>query len=308
MAWVKLDDGFADHPKVADAGPLAGMMQVAALCYCNRHLTDGFIPRGQVPKLISCDGLFYADDRGRKRPVTWQKVVSSLLQAEMWSEAEGGYAIHDYGQYQPSKAAVEEERAKTAGRVQKHRDRHRNTGSNGVTGDVTNGVGIGVSSGGVTGAPVPVPDPVPEDTPEQGGTTPQTPRRNAAAFRDEDAHRVATVAYEALQGMGVENMPEGYYRLSVGSAHKLLTAGQAPPAADAVCVAIAWAASPDQRRYKRAALLNRRFGTILADYQASLSDPGTAGGRARASPADEPPTLRRLRLMREAEAAEEGLA
>ena len=56
MAWVKLDDHFAEHPKVVQAGPVAGFLFVAALCYANRHLTNGFIPAAQVTALLPRDG------------------------------------------------------------------------------------------------------------------------------------------------------------------------------------------------------------------------------------------------------------
>ncbi len=105
MAWVRLDEEFAEHPKLANAGPLAGMMQVAALCYCNRHLTDGFIPRGQVPKLIVCDGLFRERD-GKIQPITWRDVVQDMIDGGLWREVEGGYQIHDYLEFQPSKEDV----------------------------------------------------------------------------------------------------------------------------------------------------------------------------------------------------------
>ena len=52
MPWVRIDDGYADHPKMAAVGPLGQALWLAGLAYCNRYLTDGFIPRTQ-PKL-SC--------------------------------------------------------------------------------------------------------------------------------------------------------------------------------------------------------------------------------------------------------------
>ena len=55
----------------------------------------------------------------------------------------GGYQIHDYAEYQPSREKVVAERKKTAERVNRWRER------NGVTNGVGNGVG--------TPAPVPVP-------------------------------------------------------------------------------------------------------------------------------------------------------
>src|SRR6266540_5902380 len=57
MPWVRIDEEFARHPKVVAAGPLGMAMQVAALCYCNQYLTDGFIPRTVVAGLLDFAGL-----------------------------------------------------------------------------------------------------------------------------------------------------------------------------------------------------------------------------------------------------------
>lgn len=96
MAWVKIDDSFADHPKLAGAGPLGMALQVAALCYCNRYLTDGFIPQAVAPRLLYFEGLAEPGE-----------VIGRLIEAGIWIEVEGGYQIHDYLEYQPSKADIE---------------------------------------------------------------------------------------------------------------------------------------------------------------------------------------------------------
>lgn len=117
MPWVRLDDEFAEHPKVTGVGPLAGMMQVAALCYCNRFLTDGFVPKGQVPKLVSFDGYAFNGVQ-----VTWQGVLQDLLVAEMWSEVDGGYLVHDYLEYQPSRDEVMRSRNASTDRKELRKD------------------------------------------------------------------------------------------------------------------------------------------------------------------------------------------
>ena len=33
MTWVRIDDRFATHPKVMEAGPMAMALDVAAMCY-----------------------------------------------------------------------------------------------------------------------------------------------------------------------------------------------------------------------------------------------------------------------------------
>jgi general stress protein YciG len=122
VPWVRLDEEFARHPKVLAAGPLGMAMQVAALCYCNSYLTDGFVPRSVVAGLLDLEGLgmrmWMGEVAGGGEDATWQLVVSDVLDAGLWEEVHGGYLIHDYHQYQPSKAEViaDREQKREAGR------------------------------------------------------------------------------------------------------------------------------------------------------------------------------------------------
>lgn len=97
MPWIRLDDQFPDHPKVVEAGPLASWLYVCGIGYCNRLLTDGFIPSGQVRKLADVDN---AGD-----------LVKCLVAVGLWDEAEGGYQVHDFLDYQPSAEQVKAERS-----------------------------------------------------------------------------------------------------------------------------------------------------------------------------------------------------
>src|SRR5262252_3907697 len=139
MAWVRLDDEFDEHPKIARLGPFGAWLQIQALCYCNRNLTDGFLPaataRGLVAKLAA-----WEDDAGRiwKPSLTcgmqgldadefdW---VALLVQARVWVVVPGGYQLHDFDQYQPTKAEVFAERERSRTRQAKR----RHGGSHGVT-------------------------------------------------------------------------------------------------------------------------------------------------------------------------------
>lgn len=153
MPWVRIDEEFVQHPKVVQVGPLGVALQVAALCYCNHNLTDGFLPSGAVRMLLDFSGL--SEDVG-EQDEEWLVVhafliADRLVEAGMWERVEGGYRIHDFGVYQPSRAQVLAEREKTRYRVAKHRASKRNAVGNAVTN--------GVSNGPVTPSPVPVPEP-----------------------------------------------------------------------------------------------------------------------------------------------------
>lgn len=104
MAWVRLDDAFPDNPKVVRAGDAAAWLFVCGLTWCNRQRTDGRIPQAQVPKLT-----------GHGQP---RKLARALVAEDLWHEPghdcdrcepcpEGEYLVHDYLQYQPSRAEIE---------------------------------------------------------------------------------------------------------------------------------------------------------------------------------------------------------
>jgi hypothetical protein len=114
MAWVRIDDRMPEHPKVAAAGPLALAMQIAGLCYCNRELTDGFIPRAKARTLLDweivrADGTCYSIGIAQGMAgddVSSDWVIDLLVETGMWEEVPGGYLIHDYSDYQPTRAQV----------------------------------------------------------------------------------------------------------------------------------------------------------------------------------------------------------
>ena len=162
MAWVKLDDRFPDHPKPVSVGPLGMAMQVAALCYCNTHLTDGFIQFNAVRKLLSWEFSPPGEDvvytigitSGMSgQDVDWQLIAGWLVDAGMWEMVEGGYKIHDYLDYQPSRDEVLEERSKAQERMKRVRSDNVRPNFTRTSEDVREKFND----------PVPGPDPVPQD-------------------------------------------------------------------------------------------------------------------------------------------------
>lgn len=88
MPFVKVEDGFPEHPKALDLGLAATGLWLQALCYCSRQLTDGFVPSGFV------------------RRAGGQDVAGDLVAAGLWDETEGGWLIHDYAEYQRTRAQI----------------------------------------------------------------------------------------------------------------------------------------------------------------------------------------------------------
>lgn len=151
MPWVRLDDQFTDHPKIAEVGPLASWLYVCGLCYSARMLTDGFIPRGQVRKLADVDDV--------------APLVTALVISGLWEECDGGYRIHDYHDYNPTAEKVKEQRKVNATRQARFRD--KSTKVETVTPDITppdddsngerNGERNGVTNSGSANTPYPYP-------------------------------------------------------------------------------------------------------------------------------------------------------
>lgn len=113
MGWIKLDDSFIDHPKYLEAGPLAGYLCIAGMAWCNRNLTDGFIPRGQVRRLVDFDG--YGEHAW---PTDAMNLADELVAAGLWEKEERGYRVHDYHDWQRSREQIEAaiEQRREAGR------------------------------------------------------------------------------------------------------------------------------------------------------------------------------------------------
>ena len=111
MTWVKLDDGFTEHPKIIEVGPLGQVVHVQALCYSARNLTDGQIPRRTYLGLVAGLEGSRVLSGGRwidAKTIDWS---ARLVAAGLWEVGPGdGWTVHNYLAYNPSKANVEAER------------------------------------------------------------------------------------------------------------------------------------------------------------------------------------------------------
>lgn len=95
MAWVKIDDRFPEHPKVLALGDdyeHGITLYLRGLCYAASNLTDGFVPS----RFVRADG----------------DTAERLVEVGLWRIADGGFVIHDYLQYQPSKTDAARRREK----------------------------------------------------------------------------------------------------------------------------------------------------------------------------------------------------
>lgn len=147
MTWFKVDDSLAFHAKTVQAGNAAMGLWVRAGSWSAQQLTDGFVPNHIVSAL------------GNK------KQAERLVSVGLWVALPDGYVFHQWNEdgRQPTRAAVEKERAQARDRMQKAREARR-------AGSAEVRANTGRSSGDVRSTrPVPArPDPSLEENSPMG--------------------------------------------------------------------------------------------------------------------------------------------
>lgn len=118
MTWVRIDDSFARHRKVAPLSDRAFRLHVTLLCECAHQLTDGWMPLAVLPTLPSAP-------RGKALRAT----IQELVDAGLWREESGKIFVHDFLAYNKPRAEVIERREANAHRVTEHRNRKKSRGS-----------------------------------------------------------------------------------------------------------------------------------------------------------------------------------
>lgn len=119
MTWVKLDDAFADHPKVDRLGDAAFRLHVSALCYSARLLTDGRIPARAIRRLT---------------PTAELDLVDELIDAGLWHADGDGYVVNDFLEYNQAAADVKARRKADAERKRRQRAAGAETASRSADG------------------------------------------------------------------------------------------------------------------------------------------------------------------------------
>jgi len=109
--WLKLDNGFAMHPKVVKAGRAdTAWLYIAGLCYASANQTDGFIPAGVLAHVVGFQSHAHA-----------LKCARTLVDVGLWMSAKDGYLVHDYSEWQQTKSAINRKRRKDANRKKEAR-------------------------------------------------------------------------------------------------------------------------------------------------------------------------------------------
>jgi hypothetical protein len=109
MPWVRLDDRFPSHRKVALLSDRAFRLHVSAICWCAENLTDGHIRERELAVVAHVRSL--------------KATAQQLEDAGLWDRVDDGWVIHDYLSYNPSREQVIAERKKNAERQERFRRR-----------------------------------------------------------------------------------------------------------------------------------------------------------------------------------------
>ena len=119
MTWIRLDDGWDEHPKVLAVSEPAAMLWLRAIAYSNRRKTNGYVPLGALPRLTTQpDPLAVAHEladvrvpgcRGALFDRAEQTAAGELVQLDSHEKRASapaggtliGFYVHDIGDYQP---------------------------------------------------------------------------------------------------------------------------------------------------------------------------------------------------------------
>jgi hypothetical protein len=88
---ARLDTGWHAHPKILQLGLAAMGLHAWSISYCDATRSDGFIPTGAWPALPGVGAA-----------------CKTLVVAGMWERCDGGFQLHDYLDYNRSRAQISE--------------------------------------------------------------------------------------------------------------------------------------------------------------------------------------------------------
>jgi hypothetical protein len=109
MPWVRIDENAMDHPKIGGLPDGAFRLWVQGLAYCQKYLTDGVISD------VAVKGLRAYSPKRR----------AELVAATLWESAVSGVQVHDYLQWNESRANVMKTREQARERIRRLRGKHQ---------------------------------------------------------------------------------------------------------------------------------------------------------------------------------------
>lgn len=109
MAWLRIDDGFASHPKLAQLTDREFRVWMRLLCYCGRH-RDPTVDEATIREV---NGLN-------------KRAISRFTSLSLLDPVDESWEVHDWLTYQPKDATNAARQAKWRSRVTALRNAERN--------------------------------------------------------------------------------------------------------------------------------------------------------------------------------------
>lgn len=179
MGWVRISDDFYDNRKFNRLTALGDSAWVRGLAYCNRNLTDGFIPTRTARSLVDTTGLSASP----------MDAVAELVAEGLWEEVEGGYQVHDYLDYQLSAEHIRSRAEANRERVRRFTERKKREAEP-VDNPADNADANALANGGSNGPATPYPNPNPNNALGDVTAAPLRPSKPAAKSPAARATRV----------------------------------------------------------------------------------------------------------------------
>lgn len=113
MAWLRIDDGFAQHPKLEGWSPKDKWTLIELFLYCAKHRTDGYVPEdlSLLPRAVTHGFLAKATHAGF-----------------LDRDADGALVVHDWAKYNPSDPTAADRMQRLRARRNAERNGTRNKG------------------------------------------------------------------------------------------------------------------------------------------------------------------------------------
>ena len=114
MVWVRLDDQFPIHRKIAALSDPAFRLHAAALAWCARNLTDGFVSTSELaqvcaqvraPEKFAAELVIKTVWHLQDEPCPSQDCLAPHTHAENGTPVTG-WVVHDFLEYQQSRSKV----------------------------------------------------------------------------------------------------------------------------------------------------------------------------------------------------------
>lgn len=116
MPWVRIDENVPDHPKFIAISANAFRLWVEGVAYCQKHLTDGVIPRFALKKM-------------RYYSAASMKDLTAVLapgKGPLWHVIDtGDIRVHDYLDHNDSREVVLKKRGEARNRMRGKRSHER---------------------------------------------------------------------------------------------------------------------------------------------------------------------------------------